>query len=414
MAGTTLCFNVGTCHLTTQTQLQTQRGSTTQSPSATGESASQENTTSTTEPSTTGTSTSSSAAAVAPAPPTSPPAASTPHVSSVDTQSSASGAVSKLGSGVNPTVSAKGTDAGTPSAQTLADQSTDTTGSNPPHASIPFTAGPEFPPNTNVPFAPDAAPSSSAASLPGAYHPPAVAPTGTSTNAHTHPTPLGAIIGGALGGLALLLLLVVAGIALHRRMRRARMAPSAEFVGIARGTTPMPLPLARPSGGFGSGSGRGLGAGAGGSTTPSSGARLVPLARQRSRSFEGEGEGESVAHGYEDDEFWSAEGGEEETEEGGHLAPPPPFTPGMFADPLFDKVFEATTMREHYARQERESWPGYGLDSKKLEDPWEEEAEKGEQDGEKEDVTMRSEESTIVAFDEEDDVGSKEGYGWAI
>ncbi|KAI0831165.1 hypothetical protein BC628DRAFT_1352624 [Trametes gibbosa] len=280
---------------------------------------------------------------------------------------------------------------------------------------------------TNLGF-PPATPASanapeSSVTLPGVYGDPG-ATSIASPAAQKHAASLGAIIGGALGGLALLLLLVVGGLVWWRRTQRTRTAPSAEFEGIARGTTPMPLPLSRPSGASDSGSGGAFGLGGAGALSTgrsatamaSSGARLVPLARQRSPSFEGG----SHSHGYDEDEFWSAEGGEEDEDGRADAVPPPPFTPGTFADPLFDKVFEAAAMREHYARQERESWPGGwkekggyggdGKDGKELEDAW---SEDGEKDGEgREDVTMRSEESTIVAWSGED--GEKGEYGWAI
>ncbi|EIW60513.1 uncharacterized protein TRAVEDRAFT_70875 [Trametes versicolor FP-101664 SS1] len=116
----------------------------------------------------------------------------------------------------------------------------------------------------------------------------------------THSTHTGAIVGGIIGGLAFLLLAVVATILLRRRMRARRTAPSAEFMSLARGTTP------------------GLSPGAvrmKGTMTPS-GDRLLSLARQRSL--------------------------------GDDVDRPPAFTPGAYADPVLEKVQVATAMREQY------------------------------------------------------------------
>lgn len=112
----------------------------------------------------------------------------------------------------------------------------------------------------------------------------------------------GAIAGGVIGGLAFLLLAIVVTILLYRRMRARRTAPSAEFMDLARGTTPGPAPVRME-----------------GTTTPS-GDRLLPLARQGSL-------------GDYDDR-------------------PPAFTPGIYADPVFEKVHAAAALREQYQRRD--------------------------------------------------------------
>lgn len=121
-----------------------------------------------------------------------------------------------------------------------------------------------------------------------------------SSSKHSNHT--GTIVGGVIGGLAVLLLATVATILLRRRMRARHTAPSAEFMGLARGTlTPGP----------GSGLVR-----TAGTMTPS-GDRLLSLAPQRSLDDD------------DDDR-------------------PPAFTPGAYADPVLEKVQVAAAMREQY------------------------------------------------------------------
>ncbi|OJT08945.1 hypothetical protein TRAPUB_155 [Trametes pubescens] len=123
----------------------------------------------------------------------------------------------------------------------------------------------------------------------------------TSSDKHSNHT--GAIVGGVIGGLAFLLLAIVAATLLYRRMRARRTAPSAEFMDLARSeTTPGPNPVRME-----------------GTTTPS-GDRLLPLARQDSL-------------GDDDDR-------------------PPGFAPGAYADPVLEKVQAAAALREQYERRD--------------------------------------------------------------
>ncbi|KAI0646923.1 hypothetical protein C8Q79DRAFT_1009081 [Trametes meyenii] len=115
----------------------------------------------------------------------------------------------------------------------------------------------------------------------------------------------GAIVGGVIGGLAFLLLAACAFVIVRRRLRARRTAPSAEFMDMARGTTPAGMM------GFDS------------VTTPLAD-RSVPLARQSSL---------------------------EEADL------PPAFTPGSYTDPVYEKVQAAAALREHYQRR-----ASYGAD----------------------------------------------------
>ncbi|OJT08944.1 hypothetical protein TRAPUB_154 [Trametes pubescens] len=121
----------------------------------------------------------------------------------------------------------------------------------------------------------------------------------SSSNKHSDHT--GAIVGGVIGGLAFLLLAIVAATLLYRRMRARRTAPSAEFMSIARGTTPGPVPAP--------GAMR-----AEGTPTPS-GDRLLGL--------EDEDEGR-----------------------------PPAFAHGPYGDAVFEKVQVAAALREQYQRRD--------------------------------------------------------------
>ncbi|KAI0670511.1 hypothetical protein C8Q78DRAFT_1079470 [Trametes maxima] len=113
----------------------------------------------------------------------------------------------------------------------------------------------------------------------------------------------GAIVGGVIGGLAFLLLAACAFIIVRRRLRARRTAPSAEFMDLARGTTP---------------------AGAmrfDGATTPLAD-YSVPLTRESSL-----GDADADAD------------------------PPPAFTPGSYADPVYEKVLASAALREHYDKR---------------------------------------------------------------
>ncbi|KAL1947701.1 hypothetical protein VTO73DRAFT_13425 [Trametes versicolor] len=124
-------------------------------------------------------------------------------------------------------------------------------------------------------------------------------PVASSSNKHSDHT--GAIVGGVIGGLAFLLLVTAAAILLYRRMRARRTASSAEFMYIARGTTPGPAPASDAMR-------------AAGTTTPS-GDRLLGL------------EDQSQVH-------------------------PPAFTPGAYGDLVLEKVQAAAAMREQYQRRD--------------------------------------------------------------
>ncbi|KAL1947702.1 hypothetical protein VTO73DRAFT_13426 [Trametes versicolor] len=158
-----------------------------------------------------------------------------------------------------------------------------------------------------------------------------------SSNPNKHHDHTGAIVGGVIGGLAFLLLTTVATILLYRRMRARRTAPSAEFIDFARGTTPGPGPVRME-----------------GTTTPS-GDRLLPLARQ---------------------------GSLDDTDDC-----PPAFTPGVYGDPVLEKVQAAAAMREQYQR--RESYPAAQADYKEP-----------------------LEHSELGHEDESMEVGTEEGYGF--
>ncbi|KAI9064293.1 hypothetical protein FKP32DRAFT_1591724 [Trametes sanguinea] len=117
----------------------------------------------------------------------------------------------------------------------------------------------------------------------------------------------GAIVGGVIGGLALILIALAAAVLIRRHRRAMRTAPSAEFMDIARrgglksSSSPDPATMHLDS-----------------SMSPT-GDRLIPLARQSS---------------LEDDER------------------PPAFTPGSYSDPVFEKVQAAAEMREQYRQRE--------------------------------------------------------------
>lgn len=121
------------------------------------------------------------------------------------------------------------------------------------------------------------------------------------SSSNKHSDHIGAIVGGAIGGLAFLLLATVATILLYRRMRARRTAPSAEFMGIARGMTPGPAPASDAMR-------------AEGTMTPS-GDRLLGLDDQ------------SEVH-------------------------PPAFSPGAYGDLVLEKVQAAAAMREQYQRRD--------------------------------------------------------------
>lgn len=122
----------------------------------------------------------------------------------------------------------------------------------------------------------------------------------------SHSPHTGAIVGGVLGALALLLLASLAFLLLRRRRRASHTPPSAEFMHFARGA-------ASPA--FVSD----------GTTTPSNmmtkAGDLLPLARYP-----------SLEQPYED--------------------LPPAFTPGLYRDPVFEKVHEAAAMREQFAARD--------------------------------------------------------------
>lgn len=131
-----------------------------------------------------------------------------------------------------------------------------------------------------------------------------VVPIQDTTASSKHRDHTGAIVGGVIGGLAFFLLVTICAMLLRRRRRAQRTAPSAEFMGIVRGTTPGPAPtpaFARVEG----------------SATPS-GDRLLPLPLA------------DDGHGHDDEEH------------------PPLFTPGAYVDPVFEKVRAAAAMREEY------------------------------------------------------------------
>ncbi|EIW60516.1 uncharacterized protein TRAVEDRAFT_70877 [Trametes versicolor FP-101664 SS1] len=168
-----------------------------------------------------------------------------------------------------------------------------------------------------------------------------------SSSKHSNHT--GAIVGGVIGGLAFLLFATVATSLLCRRMRARRTAPSAEFMDLARGTTPGPGPVRME-----------------GTTTPS-GDHLLPLARQGSL-------------GDEDDR-------------------PPAFTPGVYGDPVLEKVHAAAALREQYQR--RDSYAAAQADYKEpLGD-----SEVGHED---ESTEVGTEEGYGLGWDE------KAGYAWAM
>ena len=132
---------------------------------------------------------------------------------------------------------------------------------------------------------------------------------------------VGAIAGGVVGGVVLLALLVGLFLFLRRR-RRTHAAPSAEFMHIAR---------------RGSGSSSSSGGGGGGGSPALSAKRAsqgtmrslslssmpLALARQGSLSLD-------------DDER------------------PPPFTPGNYRDPVYEKVLASAALREEYAARDVE------------------------------------------------------------
>ncbi|KAL1947704.1 hypothetical protein VTO73DRAFT_13428 [Trametes versicolor] len=131
-----------------------------------------------------------------------------------------------------------------------------------------------------------------------------------------HSNHTGAIVGGVIGSLAFLLLATVATILLRRRMRARHTAPSAEFMGLARGTTPGPggLGIVRTTG-----------------TMTPSGDRLLSLARQKSP-------------------------GDDDDDDDDDDDRPPAFTPGAYADPVLEKVQVAAAMREQF--KPRDSYYG--------------------------------------------------------
>ncbi|KAI0374753.1 hypothetical protein BV20DRAFT_960910 [Pilatotrama ljubarskyi] len=189
----------------------------------------------------------------------------------------------------------------------------------------------------------------------------------------------GAIVGGVLGGLALLLLAACAVVLVRRLMRARRTAPSAEFMNLARGNTGTPTAFgATPTPGLGSGD------------------RLIPLARQTSvedhlgMGVDVEGQG----------------GGAQ-----GQGAPPPPFTPGDWTDPVYEKVQAAAAALEHWQRRESSDFGhghshGYGADGV-------------EKDG---DVYEDALDGSTEAGDHRDPYGGpggagdeeKGGYAWAM
>ncbi|KAI0637099.1 hypothetical protein C8Q77DRAFT_1154972 [Trametes polyzona] len=172
--------------------------------------------------------------------------------------------------------------------------------------------------------------------IPDASQGPSPLPLGPSTDGpgphpSNPPNHTRAMIGGIVGGLALLLLLLAAAaLLLRRRARARRTAPSAEFMDLARGTTPALLPSS-----------------SGGSATPS-GDRLLPHTSDARGEFGSDGHGNGHKHG--------GGGGDRDRDE----ERPPAFTPGdfVFTDPVLEKVHAAAMMREHYFRDD-----GFSKDS---------------------------------------------------
>lgn len=141
-------------------------------------------------------------------------------------------------------------------------------------------------------------------------------PTESSTSlvvakaSHSSP-PVGPIVGGVLGGFVLLALLG-AGFYVFLRRRRTTRAPSAEFMHIARqGSPTLSFAAAKHRE----------------SMTPSK----TPLARQSSLD-----DHEYDLHPEEDDR------------------PPPPFSPGSFSDPVYEKVSASAALREQYSARDHE------------------------------------------------------------
>ncbi|KAI0336393.1 hypothetical protein GY45DRAFT_394969 [Cubamyces sp. BRFM 1775] len=165
-------------------------------------------------------------------------------------------------------------------------------------------------------------------------HPSSSSNSGTNNNAvgsrGTGRSDTGAIVGGVIGGFALLLLAICIAVLLRRRARARRTAPSAEFMDIMR------------HGGIGLGTGGSGGALSpvkhdGGSTTPG-------LDDYYSDAI---GENGGLGSARERPIFPYARQSSLESDE-----PPPAFTPGPYKDPVLEKVQAAAEMRERYFRRE--------------------------------------------------------------
>ncbi|KAI0807151.1 hypothetical protein C8Q74DRAFT_1362688 [Fomes fomentarius] len=142
---------------------------------------------------------------------------------------------------------------------------------------------------------------------------------GEAKASHSSP-PIGPIVGGVLGGFVLLALLGGGLFLFLRRRRRTTRAPSAEFMHIARQGSPT-LSFASAA----------AAAKHRESMTPSK----TPLARQSSLD-----DHEYDIHSEEDDR------------------PPPPFSPGSFSDPVYEKVSASAALREHYSARDHEPEQG--------------------------------------------------------
>ncbi|KAH9901256.1 hypothetical protein C8Q73DRAFT_677221 [Cubamyces lactineus] len=143
---------------------------------------------------------------------------------------------------------------------------------------------------------------------------------GASGKSHT-----GAIVGGVIGGLALVLFVAFATILLRRRRRARHTAPSAEFLDIMR-------------------QGGGLGQGGALSPVKQDGRPTTPGLHYYSDEAEMIG-GDGLTN-----QDWTHPLARQSSLESDER--PPAFTPGAFRDPVLEKARTAAAMREHYLRRE--------------------------------------------------------------
>ncbi|KAI0664938.1 hypothetical protein C8Q70DRAFT_940807 [Cubamyces menziesii] len=135
----------------------------------------------------------------------------------------------------------------------------------------------------------------------------------------------GSIVGGVIGGLALVLLIAFATILLRRRIRARHTAPSAEFVGVMR------------HGGI-------LGSGNVLSPVKQDGRAATPGNHYHDYAAE------MIDRSASTSEDWTHPLVRQSSFESDER--PPAFTPGAYRDPVLEKVRTAAAMREHYLRRE--------------------------------------------------------------